>query len=231
MTMTTAIAVPDAKPYHEESSPLLAKAKSLKVTTQAEHGVAMETLKALALRKRAIKERLDPLAEDAHKVHKGITSLRAELLAPIEQAEGYLGLECSGYEAIARQKAEEEARKKEAEAKKLEEDIKILQAEDAAAAGDAAGAEAILNETVEVPTIAVQPKLAKVEGASARTNYGAECFDLLALAKHCIAHPEDIALLQPNGPAINARARSQRDGFKLAGCRLTKNVVRSFKAI
>lgn len=228
---TTIIETPDAKALEGEHSGLLTQAKSVKVTSIIEHRGAKEILKALVLRRRAITDRLAPIIESAHKAHKGLTSLKADLLKPIEDAESFVSRECDGYEEAERRKAEEEQKRLEEQARRAEEERRLNEAVQAEKEGDKAAAEEILAAPIETPIVEVAPRLAKVEGESARATYGCEVLDLMALVKHVVAHPEDLALLMPNGPALNARARSQREGFKLPGCRLKKDIARSFRKV
>ncbi len=227
----TIIETPDKDEMRAEYSGLLLEAEKVKVTDLATHEIAKAMLYGLAMRKRKIHERLDPIAESAYKTHKGVTSLRAELLQPIEAAEARIGLEVNAYDEKERARAAAAAKAKEDPARKAEEERRLADAEAAEMEGKREEAEAILEAPLETESIAPEPILAKVDGESSRTNYGAECFDVLALAKYVVAHPEDKALLSAHGPNLNARARSQREGFKLPGCRLKKTVSRSFRDV
>jgi hypothetical protein len=227
----TIIEIPDPKVIESEHSGLLAAMSAHKVTDLASHGNGLELLKRATARKKAIHDRLDPLCEQAFKIHKGMTSLRGDLLAPIENAERAIKRELDHYEVEEAARREAEQKRRDEQARAEEENRRINEAVQAEAEGDKGAAEEILQAPVDVEAAPVAPALAKVEGASSRTVYGAEVVDLMALVKHVVAHPEDLALLTPHMPSINARARSQREGFKLPGCKLKKDVSRSFRKV
>lgn len=160
--------------------------------------------------------------------HKFLVKLRDLAIKPYEDGHADLNRRLLAWEEEERKKAEELARVQAEAARKAEEDRLLREAEAAQAQGDHATAEAIISEPVYVPT-PLAPVLPKIEGRSVRENFKAEVLNIIELAKHVIAHPEDAALLLPNMPAINARAKSQRQGFKLAGCRLVVEKIASTK--
>ena len=143
-------------------------------------------------------------------------------LLPIQEFRVIVSAKIGAYEAEERRKAEEAQRRLEAEARKIEEERMLQAAVEADAAGNKEEAEAILQEPVATPVLTVKPAFERLAGLSSRTLWSAEVVDILMLARHVIAYPAERNLLQVNQPAINERARSQRDGFLLPGCRLVK---------
>lgn len=227
----TIIETPDSGDVEKEYSSVVLKAKAVVVRNKAEHGEAVEVMRSIALAEKRVKDLFEEPKRLAHAAHKSITTAEGKLLAPLLEARGIVHRKATEYEIEEERVRQEAQAALEKAAHEAEVERQLAEAVAADEAGDKAGAEEILAAPVEVPAIKVAPALAKVEGASVRQSYGAEVHDLLALVKHVAAHPEELALLQPNGPAINARARSMRDGFKLPGCRLVKDAVRSFRRI
>ena len=63
-------------------------------------------------------------------------------------------------------------------------------------------------------------EIARVAGVSTALRYRGEVSDLHALVRHVVAHPEHVNLLAPNGPAINALARSLREACNIPGVKV-----------
>lgn len=227
---------PDPAKVNASFLPTLQEAQGLKIVDLASATRAGAILQALKGAVKFLKEG-DPSADwegfdgpvkAAFDGHKFLVKLRDMAIKPYEDGHAALNTRLLAWEVEERRKAEEAQRAAEAEAKRAEEDRLLREAEAAQAQGDHAAAEQILSEPVYVPA-PLAPALPKIEGRSVRENFKAEVFDVLALARHVIAHPEDAALLEPNMPAINARARSQRKGFNLPGCRLVVERIASTK--
>ena len=223
MNTETIIVTPDSVPIEKEISPIVARAQALTVTSEAEHGVAQEVLKSVAIAERRVKELFEEPKVAAHQAHKAITKAEGKLLEPLVLARGILSKKCTAYEIEEQRKADEERQRLEVIAKQQEEERQLLAAVDAEAAGDKAGAEQILQEETVTPSIYVAPKVADVQGISTRTTWGAEVVSLIELVKYVAGNPNEIALLEANMPALNGRARSMKQGFKLPGCRLVEN--------
>ncbi|MGH9390686.1 MAG: hypothetical protein ACRD1Z_13805 [Vicinamibacteria bacterium] len=230
----TVIKTPDAEIIHKGFALTLREAQSLEVKDQTSHGRAGECLKALSGAIRILEqgdgrewEGFDQPIDSAHKAHKFLVKLRTMALTPYEQAKAALNMRMTAYESEARRKAEEEQRRLEALARKAEEDRLLAEAQAAEEAGDHDAAEEIVSQPVVAAAVTVAPKIAEIQGVSSHFSYKAEVDNLLELARHVVAHPEDLNMIEPNSVAINGRARSQRDGFKLPGCRLVKETVRS----
>ncbi len=94
--------------------------------------------------------------------------------------------------------------------------------------GESAEAEAILEETVEAPVVRVEPRLANVDGVRTQRRYKAEVTDKMELIRYVATHPEWTGLLDPNMPALNGLARSQREALSIPG---VKAVAHDTKAV
>jgi len=213
---------PDTSSLKTDNGTLVADAKSLAVVDVDTHQVGQEFLVRCARMEKAVREKLDPIISGANRTHKELTSLRGELLDPIGWARSIVSRKIADYEIEQTRKAEEERRRLEAGARKAEEERTLAAAIDAEQSGDQAAAEEIMAVPVEIPVIKPAPAFVRAEGVSSRTLYSAEVISLVALVQYVAGHPEDANLLTPNQSAINDRARSQRDGFRLPGCKLVK---------
>jgi hypothetical protein len=225
----TIIDAPDSAIVAQEYSPVVDRAHSLTVTNMEEHETGLDILKQIASAERRVDDLFEEPARAAHQAHKAITAAREKLRGPLQEARRIVSGKVSEYEIKALREAEEERQRLELQAKKAEEDRQLADAIAAEEAGDKVGAEAILQEEVQAPVVSVAPRMAEVKGVFSRVQYRADVVSMLDLVRYVAAHPEDLALLQVNTAAVNARARSQRDGFKLAGCKLVKETLKAVR--
>ena len=144
---------PDEAAIQAEYSPVVARAEALTVTDQDEHEAASVCLKDLRLARKAVKDRLDPIIGDANRAHKAMTSLRRDLLKPLDVADRIVNGKLDVYEKEQKRIAAEAQRVAEAAARKIEEDRLLEEAIQAETRGDAAEADAILEEPIEAPVV------------------------------------------------------------------------------
>lgn len=236
----TVIRTPDADIVQRGYFDTLVEARTLKITTEVHHKRAQEILKEIATAVKVLHEGnlatggefegFDDACEAANKAHKFLTNLRKMALAPYEEGRQAIEAEMNRYEA--EEEAKRQARQKELDelARKQEEERRLNAAVAAEQAGDKDGANAILEEDVAPMSLTVASNTAKVEGVSKRWNYKAKVDDVIALLKFVVENPAFANLITPNQSALDALAKAQKDAFKLAGCSLDKQPVRSVKA-
>ena len=128
-------------------------------------------------------------------------------------------------EVERRRQAEAAALRAAEEAKRQAEQEQMLaMAEELTAAGLEEGAMAaqLEAELVSSMPVTVAPTIAtpKAAGVSLRDNWKAEVTDLAALVKAAAERPELLALLLPNMPEINSRARALKDHADIPGVRV-----------
>jgi len=220
---------PDTKDVQVEQSSIVAKAKALVVTSAPEHEVALLELKAIATAEKRVKELFDKPKKDANQAHKSLCDAEKSLLDPLVEARRIVTSKATIYEQEMQRRAEEEARQREDEARKAEEQRQLEDAILAESSGDQAAADAIMAEPVVIPTVEPAPRIATVSGITSRTTYGAKVVDLMALIKYVAKNPHEAALLEVNTTALNGRAKSMKEGFKLPGCELVKTTGKSVK--
>ena len=230
MESNIVIARPDEAEIRNEYSPVVEQAVGLEVCNKPQHESAQICLRVLRSAKNRVKDRLDPIISDAHKAHRGLTKLRGDLLKPLDEADRIVNGKIDTYEEEQARLADEIRRAAEAEARKLEEERRLMEAIEAEKDGDQAEADAILAEPIETPTIQVETETAKVDGISHRTSWSALVVDTMALIRYVAANPEWSNLLQPDMPALNGLARSQRNALKIPGVRAVPKTVRAVRA-
>jgi hypothetical protein len=203
-----AIELPDSRTLRAVFDPELAEATSLAVVDVPTSARAKELMRLLAVRKKAALEKLDPLCKQTKAAHTQAVKLRDEVIDPLDNVIRALAQKDYAYEAEARRKAEEEARRLQEQAKKREEERRLAEAIAAEQSGaKPAEVTAILEEEYDPPAPAVAPAVAKVEGVSkARTLWKAEVRDLAKLIAHVAKNPDLSHYLEPVMPALNKLA-------------------------
>jgi hypothetical protein len=100
------IITPNTEQIREQCNPLVVAAENLEIGTISDHEDALRYLKEIRTIKKAVKTKLEPIIGNAYKAHKGLTSLRAELLGPLNYADLLLNNKMNDYEAEQRAIAE-----------------------------------------------------------------------------------------------------------------------------
>ena len=221
--MTThSIEVPESTDLQTTGKDWLAVARDTVVTDDVQLNRANDSLKLIKGMKSQVNDRLGPAVEAAHKAHKTLTSLRADLLAPFDQAEAKIKSTCSTYITAKQREEERKRREAEAEARKLAEEERIARAEQFEKQGRIAEAHAeIASPIVVAPPEPVAPPVAIPKGMVARETWSARVVSLLALVQFVAANPSYINLLEPNQSALNDMARGMKGAMSIPGVTAT----------
>lgn len=132
---------------------------------------ATEQVKALKSVEDEIAELMNPFIDKLFKAHRASTAIRAAYLTPVQNEVKRLKLEREQYAAEEDRKARSAAQAAAEAARQAEEARLIEEARVAAAQGDSVGAEAILEEAVnvEAPPAVVQSTVPVAQGLSFRS--------------------------------------------------------------
>jgi len=217
--MTTTIQTPDAEKIQRGHSDLLEQAKEVTITDAMSHGLAQTLFKDLTRAERVVGEELDPIISNAHKAHRGLTSLKSKLILPITEAKVQVSGLMMDYEDEEKKKAKREAELLAIEEKKREEEEVIDHAANLEEAGDTEGAEEVMSAPIPKPLVTVDAAVAKVKGVHGRRSWKAEVVSMIALVKHVAANPGDINLLKPNDSALNKLAQAKDGKTGIPGVR------------
>lgn len=191
--------LPDMESNVAMSTALVEQSKAITVFRRDQNGKivvsdgdayikATDQVKALKSVEESIEELMDPFIEKLYKAHRTATAIRKSYLDPGQSERRRLKLEREQFAAeqermrhVAAQKAQEEARQRE-EARLIEE------ARQAAATGNAAEAEAILDEAVnvEVAPVALPSTTPQIAGTSFRSSWDWRLVDKTKLAPELI---------------------------------------------
>lgn len=211
---------PEVVALKQEASGIELRAAALVVSDVASHETALMIEKEAKGGEKAVHAKLDPICDAAFAAHKRTVAFRTEMLAPYLSAGKIAGSKAAAFEADQRGKARAEEARLAAIALREAQDRQLAEAIQTEAEGQAEEAEAILAEPVAAPVVYVAPVVAMIPGKSTATLYSADCHSIMDLVQFVYANPAFANLLEPNTMALNALARSQRELFKIPGCRL-----------
>lgn len=206
--------------HPDTQQPFLAVADALA------HEDALNLIKECRTREKRIDEMFEPARKALDTAKKEVLELRDRARRPYEQLRQAADRGCRFFETEQARVAAEEQARLEAKARAEEEERQLLAAAEAEEAGDEQGAQEIMATPVIPEPVSVAPAVAKVEGVSTAYTYSAEVTDLPRLVRHVAEHPELVNLLVPNGPALNAQARSLREAMQIPGVRVVRTPVR-----
>lgn len=217
MSGAITIQTPETAELQVTGNDMTTQAQSIVVSNVDDHRYALHFLQGIVTLKRSITERFEPAKKAAHGAHKAICAMEKELTEPLDDARALVTRKVAEYDAAERRRAQEEARVRAEEARRAEEERQIADAIAAEEQGDTEQAELIMDEVIEAPVVTPDVQLAKVTGVSMRSTWRADVTDPMALIRHVAEHPEWVALLTPNIPALNALARSQKGQLSIPG--------------
>jgi hypothetical protein len=199
------------------------RVEAMMVVDQDSYNQAAEALLALAaLEKEIIAEYKEP-KQKADAAHKAVVALEKKWLAPVQVARSILSPKIRAFENEQKRIQQEAQRRAEEEAQRIADELALQQA---AAAEEAGAPDEIVTQILETPQPVIRPKVApvfqKASGLGQTTYYSAELVDVKALCKAVIdgTLPENAVL--PNMVLANARARTEKDSFKMPGFKLVK---------
>jgi DNA primase len=215
-------------------------ASMLVVSDAATYTEAAEWLLGIKALRAKIAEFFAPHIQRAYESHRALTAARSEQDAPLAEAERVIKAKLGAFAAeaerrrlaeVARLRAEQEA----AERKRRDEEAEALRqaAIDQAAAGDTEAAaelvqtaEATVAAPVMVATPDVAPAVPKVAGLGLSkpwANPVVEVFDLDALVRHCLEHPDHAAMVihTPNLSLLKSTAKQLKEKFSVPGVRVS----------
>ena len=167
-----------------------------------------------------------PSREAAHKAWKASVALHDGLITELSETRKDLKRRRGEwYDEQERARREEERRLQEI-ARKQAEDEALAAAEAAEAAGDHEIAEAIVAQPITTPAVTVArtaPAASRL--TAARTVWGAQVVDLMALVKAIAAGTQPITLVEPNMVALNGMARAAKSALAIPGVRSVERKV------
>lgn len=199
------------------------RANGLTVQSHADVTAAAEMRNGiLALRDEA-RLHHQPIIEAAHKTHKAALAARDKITLPLESAAAILATKMTAWKRAEDERIENERRRIEEEQRQRQTEAALASAIEAEAAGaSVAEVEAVLDETSVAVASHVVPT-PKVTGASFREAWACEVTSMVQFVQGIKDGVIGQAYVLPNMPALNQRARAERNTFKLPGCKAVRD--------
>ena len=187
----------------KETRDIVAQAKSIVITNQAQYESANVFLRADKMLQKSIKATFDPIVDSAYRTYKEAGNKRKEFLEPVQDAEKVVKDIMIAYDDKMEAKRREEQRKidlkAEIEAEKKRKDLE-KRAEEWAAKGKTAKAEELQEQAEEVEVVApvVAAKVEKIVGLSYQTNWKFKITDIDKIPREYMI-PDEVALKKMAG--------------------------------
>lgn len=210
---------PEALEAASLALPVPDQAKALAITDDASLSRGNELLLTIKDLRKKIQDTFGPICAAAFAAHKAAVKAQKDAEAPLVEAEGIIKPSIARYMAEAERKRREEEERIRKEMEKRAEEEALAAALEAEAAGDLAGAEAIIETPIYVPQV-IAPPAPKLEGISIRKIVKFEVTDLRALVKAVAAGQVPIEAVEPSNTVIGAQARSLRTSLRWPGVKV-----------
>lgn len=247
MNTTLEIARPDSTQLSAEVNPFLSLVESMQIDSPVMYEAGADELKAIKQKAASLEEQRKKIKAPILEAGRGVDELFREPIEVLSKAEGILKRKLLTYQDEQARKAREERAAREAAAKaereRLEAEAQRLREAAAANAAAAKAAEEagnkedaekaralaleasqraetkteIANLVQAAPAVVEAPK---VSGIATKTEVDFEVVDILAIAAHVVAHPEDRALITVDSVKLRARVRSQGLDCNVPGVRV-----------
>lgn len=211
----------------EQSGALMVKtAKGMQITNNAEFERGNEVLKEIKTRVKAVKEYWKGPKAAAQAAHKELVAKEAQMLKPLEEAEGIIKKAMLAYDAEVKRKRREA---EEAARKAREEEVRRLEAiaAQAEAQGDEDTAEIMRDMAEEVPIGEITAQAAPTsKGLSVRTTWKARVTD----SRLVPAYYGEMELRTINTAALNNIARYTGGKAEIPGVEFYEDSTMSVRA-
>lgn len=240
MSVNVTVATPDNIKLQSEADTALAMAQCLVISDPALYELAADDLKNVKARIKELETQRKTITVPLDEAKAKVMDLFRPVITRLGEAEAALKSAMLTYQREEEKKALQERARQEAaaaaertrlqaeanaraeEARRLAE---VAEADEsdigaAVAAAEAQAAADVLDVTassVAAPTI--KSAAPKVSGIAKKTNWSAECVDLVALAQFVVTNPGMVDLLLPNQKALNSMAVAMKDKLAIPGVR------------
>lgn len=165
-----------------------------------------------------VSESFDPIIKKAHEAHKEALKRKADVDAPLADAEKKVKGAMNVYDAEQEAIRQAEQRRLQEEARKREEEARLAAAIEAEQAGAKEEAEEILAAPTYVAPVVVPKATPKVSGGPVfQTRWKHQVTDLMALVKAVAAGQAPLTAIQANDVFLGQQARSLKDALRIPG--------------
>lgn len=187
------------------------------IKDDASYTGALEYLQTVEKKRKMVKFALDPFRVATREAYDKVLANIKKWTDPLDACRAKVEPVAFAWHQEQERKRQAEQLRLAAEARRNEEDERLRQAESAAAAGDQATAENLLNEPF-VPTTTVLPRSTpKVDGTAVTVRWSAEVTDLRALVKAVYEGKAPLAAIIASQQVLDQLARAQKAELNIPG--------------
>lgn len=200
----------------------LSLANAYVCATPDDYAHAAQLLEALRTMEDKIDAKLGPIIDDAHKTHRALTGLRAEMKDPIVTAAKAVKQRCALWREAEDRKAREEAQRLAREQAAIERAAAEQEATRLEADGHSQAAELVRDDAqhAPLPAIHVPSAVPKVAGLVERFEYSYRIVNKSLI-------PDEFWIVDEK--ALAALVRAQKEAFAVPGVEVTKTPATAFR--
>lgn len=199
------------------------------ITTNDLYLEAAEFGKAVAGKINEVEAFFEDMRKPAWDAYQAVMTKKKKIIDPLTEAKKQMSTVIGAFEAEQERIRQEQQRALEAQQQKEADDEKIELAAHLESQGRADEAQQVLEQEAAPVAVVVPREIPKAQGVSGRTNYSAECFNLIELLKAVIENKVPASAVQVNQSYIDSRARSDKELFAIPGCKLIKKTATTFR--
>lgn len=211
--METNLEIQNAEEYENRGNKAIAAVEAITVVDDTTNKIMGDTLAKVKQGMKVIKSKIDEPIDNANKLHKWLTGIRAKILAPWEQAESIAKKRMADYAYKLMCERREAQQKADEERRRLEEE-QARQANAAIAAKKPDQAAAILKKEVETKTVV--PDAPKTEKQTAAFTYDFEVVDANLI-------PDEFWVIDYQ--RIGAQVKRDKLACKIAGIKVIESAM------
>lgn len=214
-----------------EYSAVLAESKKIKAietSEQAEAATKFGRLLQTASKETAtfftgVKQMIDS-------IKKPVLAAEKDDVNPYENEKARLGNLLTKFQLAERQRVAEEERQARIKAEQDAESERLSRSLELAASGEMEAAETVMEEPIVAAPVVVAATETKFTGSVSRKSYSCEVENLMELVKAVAAGKVLLAAIQPDTSWLNQKARNEKEGFYVPGCKLHTEESTGFRA-
>lgn len=207
-----------------EGSVVVGSARALIINNPAAYVEAGELRKEVNVKDAALETAFKVQKQAIDAAKKTVLEFEKRVREPFQLAREIIDDKLLVYSREQERLRREEEEKLRKLAEKLDEERRLSEAEALVAAGvPEEAALSVLDQPSTMPAPSIPSAVPKVAGLSMRETWRAEVVDAVALVQFAAMHPEMMpSLVLPNGPGLNALARSQKGALSIPGVRAVR---------
>jgi hypothetical protein len=211
--------------------PIVEAAKAINVTDAETCKQATELGRLLQNATKAVEEFYKPIKQQIDAIKKPVLKAEGEDNFAISTQKELIGDKITVYNAEQRRLSMERERIAREEAERQQREDALQRAIELEASGEVEQSEAVLEEAQHAPLVVTQSTAPpRQRGQVSTTTYGVEILDERKLVEAALRDRSLWPAVKIDRAWLTARAKLDKEGFNIPGCRVTKTESTHFRA-